>query len=373
MEAGFRKDWLSRILTGFSPVQAGLLFFCINFLVDFILAGAFGVILPKGGKNGLISESMVWASDFLIQPVIIGYFIWFRKAPQRLVESLVTKNVISTSGDITSEFEQFPKICQSKWTELLATLISIVLVIFFALSIPISNPNYTGWVSINPIVPWIRGAFSLFAYYASLILIFDLIVFIRILKLIFNRNIIIVHPYDPDGAGRLGIIGKFVSNLCYLLGAFGFYVSISLLTNTMPNGISSIGIIYLAKVGGLIVYLLLAPVLFLLPLYSGHQAMLEWRNKWLVDIQKNIETEISLMHNSLNNSIDLRNSMEKLNSLREAYSQVESFPVWPFNNKSIKKYFGVVLSSIIPGIMSVLVNLNKIFTELDTLGKHFMK
>ena len=135
----------------------------------------------------------------------------------------------------------------------------------------------------------------------------------------------------------------------------------------------NIVIIYLAKVGGLFVYILFAPLLFFLPMYSCHQAMSEWRNKRLTDIQKNIELEMSLIQNSLDDSVMWKNSMEKLNFLRETYAQTETFPVWPFNNKSAKKYFSVVLSSIIPGILSALVNLNKIFLAFDTLTKNFTK
>jgi hypothetical protein len=75
----------------------------------------------------------------------------------------------------------------------------------------------------------------------------------------------------------------------------------------------------------------------------------------------------------MDDPVKWKNSMEKLNFLRDTYAQTENFPVWPFNNKSVRKYFSVVISSIIPGILSALVNLNKIFIAFNTLTKHFIK
>ena len=174
--------------------------------------------------------------------------------------------------------------------------------------------------------------------------------------MIFNSQTIKVKPSHPDKSGGLGTIGRFAANLAYLFAVFGILVSVSLLSNTLTQGIASNQLFYLTKVGGLIVYIIAAPLLFFVPLISSHLAMLAFRDSFLFDLGKEIDDEyakIQEMRSKLNAG-ELDEITKRINYFRELYSQAKEFPVWPFNAQNLGKFFGFVSGAVLPGIVSVV-------------------
>lgn len=151
------------------------------------------------------------------------------------------------------------------------------------------------------------------------------------------------------------MIGRFTANLGYLIGAFGLLVSVSLLSNTLPNGIVSFGIFFVTKVLGAILYIIVAPIVFFVPLYSAHQAMLRFRNKFLLEIGTEIDQEYSKIQTSYKvlEPTDLEKITKRISYFRELNAQVREFPVWPFNPQNIRKFFAFVIGAILPGLTSI--------------------
>lgn len=355
MKFGLKNnDWLSNLFKDFTPFKIGIFFFLFNVLVDFLLAFFLGSLQMHNGKNGLLNEPMAWSSDFFISPIIISYYFWIQIIPDKIISSLTKEGVITIDAYVQTEVNQAVHLFKNRKIEIGVTILSFIISICFALSIPTSDPKYIGWNSANLFIPWIRGFASIFTFYATIMFIYDMIILIRLLNRIFKKHKVKVHPYHVDKAGGFAVIGKFTSSLAFLFGAFGLHISISLYTNTMPQGIDSIILIYLTKISGFLIFVIFAFSFFFIPIYSGHKAMNRWRESILTEIEKNIDAEISVLQSSFNDTDKMKNALDKINVLHESYSKIEKFSTWPFNLKAIKKYYGIISASSFPGLISII-------------------
>lgn len=352
------ESWLSQFLRKLSPWQGGLIFLGVNLIGDVLLAYCFGSLRPGLITHGLIAEPMAWSSDILIPSILMGYLVWIQNIPGKVFNSLAEEKVLKINHDVENEIDKSRSFLSGRWPVAIALVVSLAAGIGFALSIPVSNPLYTGWVGVSPVLPWLKGALTMLTVYVGVVFLIDVFVFLRTLRRVLESQEIVMRPFHVDGAGGLGIIGKVISGFSFLVGAFGLHVSVSLLSNTLPAGISTFGTIYVTKISGLIGYIILAPLFFFVPLYSGHRAMVRWRNKLLVEWERRIEKELGTLRE--NRESQLKEEIEKMESLQKAYSSVEAFPVWPFNKQNVKKYFTVVTGSIIPGSISVIMDIHNL-------------
>lgn len=350
-------DWLVLFFkkSRLSPFWLAFVLLIINLLVDLFLALLFGGLFRGARSHGLINEPIAFTSDLLVPSVLIGYYCWIQTAIPQVIQTLINEKIISLDDETRQLIERASSYMRSKLLTRIILLISIGASFSFALSVPMSNPIYVGWVVVNPVIPWVRSFFNVLSIYTGCMFIIDVAILTYLLAKIFNGQSIKVKPSHPDNCGGLGVIGRFTSNMSYLIGVFGILVSISLLSNTMPAGIDSIKVYYLTKVGALIVYLLAAPVLFFVPLISAHLAMQKFRYTFLFDLGKEIDDEYAIIQESRSqlSADELDQKTKRINYYRELYLQAHDFPVWPFYSQNFRSFFIFVSGTVLPGVMSV--------------------
>jgi hypothetical protein len=354
------SDWLAIFLkrSRLSPFSAAFILFIINLVVDFLLAFLFGGLWPSPKSHGLLNEPIAFTADLLVPSVLIGYYCWIQLAFAEIISSLIKERVIELNEKTSQLIKNASGYTNAKWVSVIILILSLGSASSFALSVPIANPLYMGWVSVNPIIPWVRSLFNALSIYAGGILILDIVVLIYVLTRIFNSQNIKVQFSHPDKAGGLSAIGRFAANLGYLIGVFGILVSVSLVSNTMPQGINSIWSFFLVKVGGLVLYLIAAPIIFFVPLYSAHIAMLKFRDTFLLDLGKEIDQEYSKVQKRRADlkAADLDDITKRIASFRELCSQAKEFPTWPFNAQNTRKFFSLSSGAILPGLMKTTVD-----------------
>ncbi|MBI5935242.1 MAG: hypothetical protein HY867_16195 [Chloroflexi bacterium] len=355
------NDWLSNTMRRFNlkPWTAGILMLFFNLALDLSLAFGFGAFYPGAKTHGLSREPIVWASDFLAQPFLVGYFCWIQTVGNNLLTTLISEGIIernSVLNEITIKYQSW---LRNRWLSRIVTTISFLCAVFFAWATPgPSDPTYTGWISVSPILPWARAIPAFITLYVLLMFSFDLAIIIKMVNEVFGRLGIRVEPFHPDNAGGLGIIGRFIASLGILIGALGVEVSASLLSTNAPNGVTTLGLVYFQKLLGLILYIIFAPTLFYLTINSARRAMIKYRDSLL----KNISTMINVLLKNLqkSDSLDtevLESLIKKLRLLEEEHKIVSQFPVWPFNKNNLRKFISLVTGPIIPSVTSIGIDL----------------
>lgn len=154
--------------------------------------------------------------------------------------------------------------------------------------------------------------------------------------------------------GGLGAVGRFVANIGYGIGAMGLF----LLLVWLQSSIDSTALNNLLLIEMFIVYALAAPTSFFIPLWSAHTAMLAYRNQLSKTISREFDDAFARLHSPRIEDADQAEPLlKRIRQLDEERELLERFPVWPFDAASVRKFFGLALSPLIPIVTSLVLDL----------------
>ena len=163
-----------------------------------------------------------------------------------------------------------------------------------------------------------------------------------------------MQPFHPDKAGGLGAVGRFVANIGYGIGAMGLF----LLLVWLQSSINATTLNNLLLIAMLIVYVLLAPTSFFIPLWSAHIAMLAYRNRLSKAVSQEFDSVFARLHSPRVEDADQAELLlKRIRQLDEERELLERLPVWLFDVASIRKFFGLALSPLIPIVTSLVLDL----------------
>ena len=352
------QEWLSNILRRFklSPLQATLMMAVLHLVVDIPMWFLFRETIAA---KGLAIQPSDVVYELLVHPLILGYFCWFQGVGNRLFSELTQRHIISSESHLQNVIAESSKWLQSKWVGRVALAITLLSVCWIVLAFaplpglqPYPEAPYPSWITAHPAIVWSQVPGLVIVIYALLLTVYDVVIIIIALYAAFRNQEIRVEPLNPDKAGGLGFIGRFSANLCYLIGAIGLLQSVRTVQAqadlTEPRN-------YMFVVG-FVLYLLLAPSIFFIPLWTSHAAMKRYRDSLLADVSKRFDAILSRVR-SLRQEGDkeaeaLLGEMQQLDEMRTLIAK--QTPVWPFNVGSVRKFFGLVFSPILPAVTSYM-------------------
>ncbi len=106
------------------------------------------------------------------------------------------------------------------------------------------------------------------------------------------------------------------------------------------------------------VYVLLAPTGFFIPLWSAHTSMQANRDRLSKTISQEFDGVFARLHGSRSEDADQAELLlKRIRQLDEERKLLERFPVWPFDASSVRKFFGLALSPLLPVATSLALDL----------------
>ena len=85
--------------------------------------------------------------------------------------------------------------------------------------------------------------------------------------------------------------------------------------------------------------------------------MVAYRNRLVAEISVEFDTVLEKLRASRSSDPEaIESLLKKLRQLDEARSLIMRFPVWPFDTGTIRRFFGLVLSPLLPGAVSTLTD-----------------
>jgi hypothetical protein len=163
----------------------------------------------------------------------------------------------------------------------------------------------------------------------------------------FNKHdfAIDIDPMHPDGCCGLKKIGDVSMIFNTILFLLGIYLSLKVIDKIVIQHLpltSDIGNpIFLGT------YIVLAPILFFVPLNAPHRKMKCLKEQYLKPLTSKYFTLIKTVESS--GSTDTYEEINKLEALITNLNK--KVPVWPFNFKSLKAFFGTVIVPLLPVIL----------------------
>lgn len=330
-----------------SPVKAGLLLLILNLATDIPLALYFDA-WPR-----LAKEPDAWLNDFVISPLILGYLIWLQAAGKKLFDELGDRKIIRSKRHLQDMVAKCYRRLQSPWLSWIAALLALAFAVYFFVQFGIIR-TYDSWVTWHMAIVWIRTPFMFLVAYAFTIMIGNLYIFITTLSEIFHEQQIQVEPYQPDQAGGIGSIGRFSANLGYLIALFGLTLSLNIIAQPPSWFVVPRDFILALSI---LLYVILAPAIFFLPIRAAHVAMVAYRNGLLKDLSKTYDDTLAqLRHLRSGGPEQVEPILKRVKQLDEERALISQFPVWPFNFENIRKFASLVISPLLPGVISIIVD-----------------
>jgi hypothetical protein len=353
----YNRDWLSATLkrSRLTPLGAGLILAALNLLLNSLLAYRSGTWLSGPAGMGLLDDYQVLVFAGLFQPTVMATFCWLPRGIQRLYTGIAKEAVFESEESLKLSYAGLRKRLQGPF------LVPVALVwavwSCFAEYYIFFHPLISSWIQAQPQTFWLRLPLDFLFNFMLAMGFYNFMVILAAVRKVFRENPIRVQPFHPDHAGGLGAVGRFTANIGYAVGAVGLFLTIVLFQR--PPGTA---LLYNLMIGFMFaIYFVMAPIGFYFPLWSAHDAMLSVRDA----LARDISSEFDAVHARLGTlrSKDAETNeplLKRLRQLDEERNLLDRYPVWPFDASSLRKFFGLALSPLVPILTSLFI---------DTLSK----
>jgi hypothetical protein len=371
----FRREPLLRAISavGVSPVGLGIGFF---FSTSLTLSVWAALAEPSKVKPDYVSyfANISWSiSMIFLFPFMVSLTLKYYQEIPNLFEFLLRKTDQGESDTDNTDRDKFYSWLDhrfnSYWVSGSALALSISLSVIYFYQI-FQNQEFGDWITSGELLGFLfphgRG-FTAVGLYAALILIVILywvanliwrgIVLAWGLHELFNiRNYPVnIRPFHPDNCCGLRKIGDVAMLLNLTLFILGIYVSLKVIDKiVIQNSSLSLDIgnpIMLAA------YLLIAPLLFFLPLAAPHRQMNEAKETFLEPVNRTCER---LFGELADVTLD-----DKGSAALQAFSALDAtivrlhkeIPVWPFDFRSVRAFAATIVIPILPIVLPFVIKL----------------
>jgi hypothetical protein len=276
--------------------------------------------------------------SLLVTPFIWGFYAWMSCSAPRVFSELEARDLFPRLSDADAKrvMDGCRRVFASQWWSAAALALAITA---GAVTLLLRIPEAELPLALVKLPVWFVG------WYMMSIIIARALAMILSLRVYFSNRKIRLQPLHPDRCGGLGPLNQYALTFSYLIAgcAFGLGVITYLSAptwNANPDWI---------LVGALAAYVVLAPYCFFATLGIAHRAMRAAKDELLGAIAKQFESDYRRVHKALGESSEtVRAHVRRIAQLRSLYRMTESFPVWPFDWVSIRRFAAAVLTPLIP-------------------------
>lgn len=280
----------------------------------------------------------------LVTPLLFGYYIWQPLTIQNLYD-LATRRVV---GQTTNELEKISQLSQPLRNRLwfwLAIVFGVLNSIVYYNSL--LRRTYD-WQNSESIIIVMSTLAAFMSFYSVILILIRQIVIFRGINKFFQIIDVDIAPLHPDKAGGLRSLGQYVVTIGLGIGIIGLALGVSLLRFRM--GLEVIDTVFYV---GLVVYLLIAPIFFFIPLAEAHSRMKQAKEKILVEVAGQYEKLYTSALQKMKAGKLTDRDLAQMDAVRKMYAIADDSPVWPFNFDVLSKFSAAVL---LPVVLPLIVN-----------------
>jgi hypothetical protein len=266
---------------------------------------------------GLIADSYYFIAEGLITVIWITY-VWICKAPFHVIQQLQEEATVDSDSN---EFNEAKALLNSRLPTVLAGAITLIMAFPLAYQMSVTPPI---WFNANIYGIGLRLVAALPSIFAAFSALLRFTVNTGAFWRLFNT--LVLHPLHPDRVCGLRPFGRYAVKSTYPL-IMGGVVAGYLEYWSFSHGEGSIAIF--AHLG-MILYLLITPIVFFVPLLVAHSAMLHAKEKLILPLSKQSYNDREIIWAALGGSPgSFKKGAEKLHELKNLYELTQSIPTWP--------------------------------------------
>jgi hypothetical protein len=333
-----------------SPLQLAVIFLVAALVVDLVSFALVGddVIRLSGWSDTW--PYVVYL--YVVFPVILGAYVWISSAAAELFSGLrQSQAIVASDEDLDLFVKDRAGSLQALYNHPVWSIASLVVVA--ALAVYYGLIYTRGW----PPLAFLLRALKVLAlyvpgWYAICQIVARQAVTIWGLRQVFRRFEVAPHPLHPDRCGGLRAINNYAVGFTYVIAVAG--VGIGLMAYVTVHRTGVLGPDTAIWVG---VYAVVALLSFFLPPWTAHAAMAEAKRKLLMDISQQFQQAYARTTASLESETgELKAHVERIESLHSLYELTDSFPVWPFDTLTLRRFAVTVTVPLVPLLTELVVD-----------------
>lgn len=241
--------------------------------------------------------------------------------------------------------------------QLIAALIAIAVGVGNFLAYANAGAGY--WIAVDgqmTLTGWIYLVVVSLFYFVAIVYVGRTLSVAAFLYDLVARAKLQIFLFHPDNSGGLQPIGRIGLRNQYPLTMFGLNIVILVLVSKFYLG-------WQPWVAGLIVvavaaYLLLGPVIFLVPLLPFRRAMLQTRADLMQLVAREARAEVTRLRQALQSKDGFRgydaDAVERIERVGEL---ITHFPVWPFDTVTRRRFFTAYVFPVLGFVFSLWLEL----------------
>ena len=330
-----------------SPLQVGLLAYLWAISSSLVIALIGGTLQRGTGYVALVEDYLYLISETALIPTLWGYYTWMIAAPVRVFSELAESKVYMPTA---KEIDATRKILGRRWQTPVSLFLAVIIGVVYFMQHQVMSVPF--WFATNPILLGIRTALVIvptgFITWSS---VFRYIANTRLFR--HSLSDVHIHPLHPDRAGGLRPLGRYALSTTYIIALGGSVVALAEYYAWTHGTFSTAYYYHVA----LILYFILAPANFFAPLSSAHNAMQRAKDDLILRISRQFNQDFSKAYSELEGSAEeLKDHIEKIEQLQRLHSMTNSFPVWPFDIDTIRRFVLTMTSPVFTVAVAVIIN-----------------
>ncbi len=349
----------------YGPVVWGLALNLLFNLGRLAAAGLDGHLFTSNGVLGFFNDPSVY-TNFLFGCVIFSFHVWLPSGVAGVFKGLLENRIFtfdlqqeklkSTNKSLAEMQQEAKNSFNSRWKIFFA--VSVFLAVFMLVGRQYRLMDGKAWYTAGE---WSIAAAQAWAglLLGSLTtLIYWFFHLIRHLRRMFREIPPAILPAHPDGVGGLSPLGQFALRLVYLISLVGVML---LAITPYTRGLAMHGVFKYTLSPGLVfagaAYVIAAPLIFFFVLGTASNAMREGKAKALQAICDRVNLEYGKTSAAVANGDEaIEPLVKELEAARQFDEITRSFPVWPFDADSVKKFTTSYFAPVVVGLLAELIN-----------------
>lgn len=315
----------------------------------FLVGGSLGYLRTRSGIVGTLDDPATLLTSFIVQPIIVAYYLWLPGKTWKMFTTLNKNNVIPTDSG-TDQYSSFvsdiARRSNNRIISIIIVGVGVILTIWIYFIIQQFGTDWSAHLHWPVLVFDMPAAFL--TVYAVTYIVWRILIIQLGLDKLYREFKINVQPLHQDGAGGLAAVGNLVGSYLYcILVVFLFTISMAI-TSYIEQGFLPLYVILL-----FILLPVFTSMVFFLPLRSSHRAMRINRDEFLENLSNKFETiKVGIYRDD---DLPPKEDLNKIGELIESYSQIRRiYPTWPINTLVLRSFGATLLGSSLPLILAAI-------------------
>ena len=337
-------------------------------------------IAPYVGNHPVDIKSD-WAGlsiSFGLRPLIWGIYGWMPGAIASVLSQL------QTSGVVRGQDERYEALVRSS-CQWLGTVWLTAVAFAFAFAFGVGSQfvialffdaeaGVPSWGNAYDLRFWLFAApVGAITWYAIAKVLVRATLFSLVLIKLFGPSssmVVTIPPMHPDGAGGLGIIGRYAVGMSLLAVAALGFISVLAIRSVPADDLAGGGLRSIHFVLSLLMlYPLLVWLYLFAPLWLVNQAILKARYEELLDVSTGLGKHRDALNGAGSATDDLTPRLDRIRQLEEAYALIiRTSPRWPFSRTTLGYLGAVNLLGLASTILAIALTIQRIFHLQISVG-----